>query len=168
MAKKSKGFAELLQQQQDAQLEKIGMTKLEQKVRGIAGGKDIKLVQNLEGVEKMSEVLETFVEPYLDFADSRADREKLFTIAVAAWNLTFMPEEKRSAIIKEMIAVGVDKKDMLAQQDMRAILNEMIARKLTLFSDNQRLIINFQLQELKDTFHLSVASTLTEPPDSRQ
>jgi hypothetical protein len=168
MAKKSKGFAELLQQQRDTQLEKIGMTKLEKKVKGIAGGKDIKLVQNLEGVEKMSEVLETFVEPYLDFADSCADREKLFTIAVAAWNLTFMPEEKRPAIIKEMIAVGVDKKDMLAQQDMRAILNEMIARKLTLFSDNQRLIINFQLQESKDKFHLSVASTLTEPPDSRK
>ncbi len=144
------------------------MTKLEKKVKGIAGSKDIKLVQNLEGVEKMSEVLETFVEPYLDFADSRADREKLFTIAVAAWNLAFMPEEKRSAIIQEMIAVGVDKKDMLAQQDMRAILNEMIARKLTLFSDNHRLIINFQLQESKDTFHLSVASTLTEPPDSRK
>lgn len=52
MARKSKGFTELLQLKRDAQLGQIGMKNLDQKVKGMpGGGKDIKLVQNLEGVE---------------------------------------------------------------------------------------------------------------------
>lgn len=169
MARKSKGFTELIQQQRDAQLEQMGMNKLQQKVKRLAvGGEDIQLVQNPAGMEKMSEVLEAFVEPYLGFTDNRADREKLFLIAVAAWNLALMPAKKRPAVIKELIAASVDKKDRLAQQDIREILNEMVARKLDLFPDNQRFIMEFQLQETKGKFHLSVASTLMEPSASEK
>lgn len=112
----------------------------------------------------MSEVLEAFVEPYLDVVDSHTAREKLFMTAVAAWNLALMPAKQRSTLIKELIAASVDKNDRLTQQDMREILNEMVARKLDLFPDNKRFIVNFQLQETKGKFHLSVASTLREPP----
>jgi hypothetical protein len=169
MARKSKEFTELLQQQQDAQLEQTGMNKLQQKVKRFAkDGEEIQLVHNPAGMEKMSEVLEAFVEPYLDFTHNRADREKLFLIAVAAWNLALLPSKKRSTAIKELIAASVDKKDRLAQQDIREILKEMIARKLDLFADNQRFIMEFQLQETKGKFHLSVASNPIEPSASEK
>ncbi|MGQ9872672.1 hypothetical protein [Leptodesmis sp.] len=48
------------------------------------GEKFAGMVTNPKGEVKMSEVLEEFVEPYLDFAQNRSQREKLFSIAVIA------------------------------------------------------------------------------------
>ena len=52
------------------------------------------------------------------------------------------------------------KGDAQAQQDARDIIDEMISRKQQLFADNQRYILDFQLQDSGKQFHLSVASTL--------
>ena len=166
MARKSKGFAELLQLNRDAQLEKIGMKNLQEKVK--ESGEDTKLIQNPEGVEKMSEVLEEFVKPYLAFADNYVARKKLVETAVAAWNLALLPEDKRSECLTEMIASSVDKVDKLTQQDLKEILNEMVDRKLDFFPNNKRIIYNIQLQESKGKCHLSVASSLIDPPDAEK
>ena len=40
------------------------------------------------------------------------------------------------------------------------MVRALIARKQTLFSDNTRKIINIELTETGDGFHLAVASTL--------
>jgi uncharacterized protein YaaR (DUF327 family) len=164
VARKSKGFTELLQLKRDAQLEKIGMDNLQKKVK--ESGEDIKLIQNPESEEKMSEVLEEFVKPYLEFSDNHVARKELFSTAVAAWNLALLPDDKRSACLTEMIESSVDKIDKLTQQNLREIFNEMVARKLDLFPNNKRIIYNFQLQESKNKFYLSVASSLIEPPDA--
>lgn len=166
MTRKSKGFAELLQLKRDAKLEKIGMNNLQRKVK--ESGEDIKLIQNPEGVEKMSEILEEFVKPYLKYADNHVTRKELFSTAVVAWNLALLTEDQRSECLTEMIASSVDKVDKLTQQDLREMFNEMVARKLNLFPNNKRIIYNFQLQESKNKFHLSVASSLIESSDAEK
>jgi hypothetical protein len=172
MAKKSKGFAELVQQQRDAQLEQRGMNKLRQKIQNSPIGEKIGgIVTSPEGVAKMSEVLEEFIEPYLDTATNSYDRKILVGMAVMAWNLALMPASKRQPLIKKFILDVFGKGDPRTSQDIqdiKDIINELIGRKLEIFPDNQRFIVEFQLQETRNQFHLSVASTLMEPDTSAQ
>jgi hypothetical protein len=51
------------------------------------------------GEEKMSEVLTSFVEPYLEFADTREEFDKLIALAVGAWNATLLPEGARKGMV---------------------------------------------------------------------
>lgn len=164
MAKKSKGFGELLNQQRADKIHQKALEELQQKVqKGSLGDKFAGMVTNPKGEVKMSEVLEEFVEPYLDFAQNRNQREKLFSIAVIAWNLAIMPENERQPMIDQLIKVGLKGNDPLAQQDTREIIDELIARKQKFFAKNKRYIVDFQLQDTGKQFHLSVASTLSNP-----
>lgn len=165
MAKKSQGFGKPLHQKQADKVHRKALEKLQQKVQqGSLGDKFTAMVTNPQGEVKMSEVLEEFVEPYLDFARNRNQREKLFGIAVAAWNLAIMPESDRQQMINRLIEQGLKGNDPLAQQDTKEIIDEMICRKQALFADNKRYIVNFQLQDMGKTFHLSVVSTLVSQP----
>ncbi|MDX2243726.1 MAG: hypothetical protein NW224_23845 [Leptolyngbyaceae cyanobacterium bins.302] len=88
MARKSKGFGELQKLQQRKQAEQKGLEKLQHKVESGAWGNNFAgMIANPKGEVKMSEVLEAFVEPYLDETHTYQERKKLFTLAVAAWNL---------------------------------------------------------------------------------
>jgi hypothetical protein len=164
MARKSKGFSELLNQQRAGKIEQVGMEKLRQKIKSSPLGDQVSLVMNPSGVVKMSEVLEEFVDPYLDFARTRQQRRKLFEVAVLAWNLTLLPEDSQQQMVEKIIEEGITGRDPLARQDTRQILNEMMERKEQLFADNKRYIVNFNLQDTGQTFHLSVASTLMKQP----
>ena len=42
---------------------------------------------------KMSDVLEEFVEPYLEFAETEEAYRKLLSVAVVAWNVALFPEK---------------------------------------------------------------------------
>lgn len=79
-----------------------------------------------------------------------------------------MPENKRQQMIDQVIEQGMRGNDPLARQDAREIIDGLIARKQTFFADNKRYIIDFQLQDMGQTFHLSVASTLMNLPSSEQ
>lgn len=164
MARKSKGFGELLKQQRADKSHQKELEKLKHKVQeGPLGDKFGGMVMNPKGEVKMSEVLEAFVEPYLDFTRSWSEQENLFGIAVLAWNLALVPEDKRQPMIDELIKVGLEGNDPLAQQDMRDTIDELIARKQEFFDQHKRYIVNFQLQDQGKQFHLSVASTFSNP-----
>ena len=53
----------------------------------------------------MSDVLTSFIEPYIEFADSKEDHEKLLMLAIVAWNASFLSEKeqqknKRSSLLR--------------------------------------------------------------------
>jgi hypothetical protein len=169
MAKKSKGFGELLKHQRADKIHQKALEKLEQKVKqGPLSEKFAGMVMNPQGEVKMFEVLEELVEPYLDFTRNFSQREKLFSLALVAWNIALMPENERQQMIDQVIEQGMGGNDPLARQDAREIIDGLIARKQKLFADNKRYIIDFQLQDMGQTFHLSVASTLMNPSGSEQ
>ncbi|WP_232251398.1 hypothetical protein [Oscillatoria acuminata] len=125
-------------------------------------------MKNPKGEVKMSEVLEAFVEPYVGFAENQNERETLLTIAVVAWNLSLIPEKERPSMMDKLIKAALKENHTLDQQEARAIINELMARKQKFFAKNKRFIVDFQLEDIGKHYHLSVASTLTNSivPDS--
>lgn len=119
-----------------------------------------KVVYEPPGQEKMSEVLDDFVAPYSDLADTEDAYRKLLNLAVLAWNAALLPEDQRRAIIEETVDAGFPRASGPARAAAREFLETLIRRKLEHFAGNRRAILSFTLTETGDGYHLSVASTL--------
>jgi hypothetical protein len=118
------------------------------------------------GEEKMSEVLTDFVEPYLEFADTDEAHRKLLTLAVMAWNASFLPEEEQQELINRVLDAGIPTGNEELKTGLKEIVNTLIVRKKLYFSGYRRKIIDYDLTDMGRNHHLSVASTL-EGPSSR-
>jgi hypothetical protein len=130
------------------------------RARGPAIPPGSRVVYEPEGREKMSAVLEEFVEPFRDMAESHDDFHKLLNLAVLAWNAALLPEDKRRAMVDDMLAAGFSRASAADRAFARQIIEAMIRRKEEHFATNRRAIVSFQLIDRGDDFHLSVASTL--------
>ncbi len=135
------------------------MARLEGKV---AGGPlpPAGIVREPEGQVKMSDVLEQFVDPYLRFARTAEDHRKLFTLAALAWNAALLPPGDCEKMIAEVLHASLPATGEQVKADAREIVGMLVLRKRLLFADNNRQIINFELTETADGFHLAVASSL--------
>jgi hypothetical protein len=164
MASKPKGFGKPLHQKQIEDSQRKDMEKLSKKLlRGDFGGTFAGTVVSPSGTAKMSEVLEDFVEPYLEFAKNHQERKQLFGIAMTAWNLALLPADKREVMLERAIEQVVAQTDLL-KQDFSEIIGGMIIRKFDYFANNRRLIVSFELKDTGRDFQLLVASTLEETP----
>jgi len=119
-----------------------------------------KVVYEPAGREKMSEVLEEFIEPYSDLADTDEAFEKLLNLGVLAWNAALLPEDERQAIIDKTVETGLPGSSKADRTLAREVIETLIRRKQEHFAANQRAIISFKLTDTGDGLHLSVASTL--------
>jgi hypothetical protein len=59
------------------------------------------------GEQRMSEVLEAFIEPYLGLADTDNGQRVLLEIASLAWNAAILPENERQAMLDELAERGL-------------------------------------------------------------
>ena len=165
MAKKSKGFGELVRQQKR---EKAGSKSLEKFQKSFKRdfGTDLMTVVEQQGIAKMSDVLKEFVRPYADIPQNIREIRHLIEIGVIAWNLALLPEKERIKTLDKMFVAISKKLKNIDQEDItsnRAVIEDLVARKLKHFANNQRQIIDFQLEDLgQDGYHLSVASTMPQ------
>jgi hypothetical protein len=160
MAKKSKGFGEILRQEQWGNASERSFDNLKQKVNR-SYGKDVKLIMNRGEIVKMSEVLEDFVEPYADSTLNKQGLEMLFSMGVLAWNIALMPAETRIEMVNEAFAATMPDRDLEDIAVGKDFVEELIQRKENFFADNQRMIMNFELQYVsRGEYHISVASTM--------
>jgi hypothetical protein len=163
MASKSKGFGKPLHLKQTEESQRKDLEKLGKKLsQGEFANKSIDMVISPSGVAKMSEVLENFVEPYLEFARNHQQRIQLFEIAVTAWNLALLPIDERQTVMAEAIAPILSSQTALVQHDFQEIVDGMIGRKLDYFAENKRFIMSFELKDTGREFQLLVASTVGE------
>ena len=116
------------------------------------------------GEVKMSDVLTSFVEPYIEFVDTKEDHKKLLMLAIVAWNASFLSEKEQQKMIDEVLGVGISTGTKKLKADLRGIMKELIARKQRHFSNYTRKIISFELIDLEGgDSYLTVASTLEVP-----
>ena len=121
---------------------------------------DMPAVFNPPGQEKMSEVLEDFVEPYLDYTGDVEPIKELMVIATVAWNAALMEGDMRASFLHDVLeAIPPDARD-----DTRGVIAELIQRKLKHFAAYRRLIASVQVTDTGDGFHLAVASFEPGPP----
>lgn len=127
-----------------------------QRRRALSPPPGTRLIHDPPGLEKMSVVLEEFVDPYVHMAPTLEEMRRLYTLATLAWNAALLPPEARA----EFIQRGAQALPAEARGDFRAILVPMIERKLAHFADNRRQICGFDLSEGPHGPYLQVMSTM--------
>lgn len=107
---------------------------------------------------KMSVVLGKFIEPYVRFTNSLESYCKLVTLALIAWEASFLPEEEQKPMIDRVIREGVPE-DRKLQAGLKKIVYKLLARKKAHFSQYRRHILDFEVTDLGDQYYLAVVST---------
>lgn len=161
MVRKSKGFNELLETQKRTQQQQKFLESFKSKLEREPIGSENVVFSSTEEA-KMSEVLTEFIAPYRQEVDTEEAYQRLLELAVMAWNAALLPELEQQRMINTMLTEGFPKVNKEIKQGVRDILEELIARKKQYFSENKRLIIDFELKDTGKDYHLSVASTLSE------
>jgi hypothetical protein len=110
------------------------------------------------GPEKMSDVLESFVEPWMTSATTTDAFRRLLTLGMAAWNAALLPADKQAAFIDDLAVNG--RVPAAGRPMFRSIIQEMIDRKQAFFSQNTRAIVSMELMDSGDEPYLTVGSTL--------
>jgi hypothetical protein len=128
--------------------------KLQKRLRDRIGGKEVIVVESTDGV-KMSEVLEEFIAPYMEFAETEESFQKLVTIAVVAWNTSLLPRNEQTKTINDLLQSLPPE----TQADAKSIVRELMRRKRNYFGKIRRAIIDFEVTDTRDGFHLTVVST---------
>ena len=114
-----------------------------------------KLVLNPPGEIKMSDALGQVLEPYAEDIETLEAYRMLVTIGAMAWNNTLLPPEGQAAGF-----AASDKLDVKDKNTMKELILILMKRKLDLFPDVRRFIISYEVSDLGNEWHLSVASTL--------
>ncbi len=164
MAKKSRGFGELVRQHQEENQSNKFLDKLATSIKRDFGA-NVVTVKNQSGVAKMSDVLKDFVSPYEDVPQNKKELQRFLETAVTAWNLALLPKKERIKILDEIFIPILKKaKTVIDVEDIaygRSLIEKLIDRKLKYFADNQRQVMSFQIENFgKDGYYLSVASTM--------
>lgn len=164
MARKSKGFSELLHQQhRQEQKNADSFERLQHKVKEIAGEEVSRnMVFNSPDVNKMSEVLQEFVAPYVQTTPSISELDNFLKIAVLAWNIALTSPEERQIALDQIFAEMTSSTDQDIVEGLKSLVQELIDRKDCYFGSCQRGITSFDLQDRGDSYFLSVASALEE------
>jgi hypothetical protein len=89
---------------------------------------------------KLSELVFNVAKPLLESATNDEDYRKSILIAVLCWNLALTPEDKRSAVVQDLLAKAVKPGESAA--DVERMIADIVARKEALYPDDKRFIID--------------------------
>ncbi|SPE57093.1 hypothetical protein SBV1_2630009 [Verrucomicrobia bacterium] len=112
----------------------------------------LKIVKRPTG-RKVSEILMEFAEPWLAEARNDDQRKAVIGLAVLAWNMAAFPEPERWAGMSPEFAEKFG-------NPAKAILKEMIARKLALYPEETRSILDYEITGGRDTMRVEVVFSL--------
>ncbi len=112
-----------------------------------------------KGEAKMSEVLQTFVEPYLELADTEPGREVLIHLAAVAWNAALLPDEEQMELLGDALDKGLPDLEEKQREEFTALLFSMVDRKRAFFDENKRFILSVEVTDKEHGFYVSVVST---------
>lgn len=114
-----------------------------------------------EKQEKMSEMVAHFAREYFNLGGDIEHKQQLLNSAVSAWNIACLNEQKREEAVKKYLdgwkrLNPTHEKEMLkgVEEDLRLL----IKRKLELYPDIKKQIVNAHIQEVDGKNRITVAS----------
>lgn len=120
--------------------------------------KNDKLVRSQEiGRVSLSDVFVDFISPYRRFATTTDAFNKLLAVAAVGWNAALLPPDERKKFLDDVRKTMLDKQ---AIEDFDAIVDDFITRKQKRFAEHTRMIVDHELTDLGDDYHISVVSVV--------
>lgn len=118
----------------------------------------------------MSEIIINFARPLLDVANNGEEQKKTITIAVTIWNLSLLPEKTQSEYINEIKKImSASGKNRDFSESDNGVFNYLMKRKKLLFSDINRMVVDYDFVETTKGFHLNIVSnTLKDEANSEK
>ena len=107
----------------------------------------------------MSQIILDFARPILALDPEREYFEEAISIAVIAWNISLTLESMPEATVEGLLQETFDEQLMEEDhEELFAQIKMLVRRKQKYFSKHGRFIIDFQIMESKDMFHLNILS----------
>lgn len=126
-----------------------------------------KVIEAPKGMEKMSDVLQSYAEPLLDAANNYEQISNAIGIAAVVWNASLAPtEEEAKEKVQSFLEMDHTESSGLSfkDNDFAEIFTLMFDRKQRFFQNNRRMIVDYDVTDLGEgDIHINVASTM---PDS--
>jgi hypothetical protein len=114
--------------------------------------------RDLNGVRKMSEIILDFAQPLLDKTDGSLEgQKKALSVATIAWNIALMDDIDEQL---EKLEDHMRSEDDQFLEDMSVILSSLVQRKLDFYSDVKRMVMDYDIVDTGEGFHLNVVSSL--------
>ena len=118
---------------------------------------------NLPRREKISACLIELILPYLPEEASIRAWQAGVALAATAWNLTALPASVRDQEIARML-----RQEAGALEDpffLADLLQLLITRKLRLYPDDPRLVLNWEVRKAGSRVHVTAMATLPTPAE---
>jgi len=119
-----------------------------------------KILVEPERVARMSEVLEEFAMPFLGSVETLEECERVFSVAVLAWNVALFPEDEQGKTYEAIIDEVMAESKLEDKEFLKNMVSLLIARKNSRFAEYNRFIIDLDITSTPTGFNLKVASTL--------
>jgi len=133
------------------------------KAKQRANNPELEVLQASPKIEKMSEIIIDFAQPLLDVAENTQSQKQAITTAILGWNLALFPKEEQPDQlneIKKMLNPSTNS-DQLANEASE-ILNFLVSRKDSLYPEINRMIVDYELIDTPQGFHLNVVSNIVK------
>lgn len=113
---------------------------------------------NRDGPDKLSQAIITLVAPYEEMGRTYPAYHTLIALACLAWNAAQLDEPERSEMVRKAADAFKDKTDAQGLLEFHQFTRELVERKLHLFPNDRRYVVNFEVTESEDNYHVFVTS----------
>ena len=139
------------------------MDKLLSDVRAQLPG-NTQVIRRPAGESKISAVFWKFIDPFKKYATTDEAMEKLTVLGICAWNAEVVSPTERQKLIDAVIQNVLGQAGEEWRGDLQHILDSLIKRKERHFANDRRYIVSYHLDSTRDTYHLSMVSTVLNVP----
>ena len=118
------------------------------------------VIRRPDGESKISAVFWQFLEPFKKYATTDPAMENLIVLGICAWNACVVSPTERDKLIEAVKRAVLGQAGEEWRADLEQTLNSLIKRKERHFANDRRYIVSYHLDSTRDTYHLSMVSTL--------
>jgi len=110
---------------------------------------------------KMSELISEFASDYINMGEDTEERQNYLNGACTAWNIANLSETRREGALRQVIeSYRRTNPEISDVEDFEHDLCILIQKKLEMFPDNKKIIIDAMIEPISETkYRINVAST---------